>query len=105
MLTFKSAEPDASCLQEKVLRLDECMECVDTEAVQLLLTYMYSPDSTSVITRMDMQQLERAAVLADIWAMSRFLELCDAHLHGALFHVQDTDLPFAAWPLICAGCG
>ena len=69
-----------------MLRLDECMEGVDTEAVKLLLTYMYSPDSTSVITGMDMQQLEKAAVLADIWAMSRFLELCDAHLHGALSH-------------------
>ncbi len=79
---------DASWLQEKVLRLDERMEGIDTEAVKLLLTYMYSPDSTSVITGMDMQQLEKAAVLADIWAMSRFLELCDAHLHGALSCLQ-----------------
>lgn len=64
------------------------MEGIDAEAVTLLLTYMYSPDSMSVITGMDLQQLEKAAVLTDIWAMSRFLELCDAHLHGALYCPQ-----------------
>ena len=76
-------------MQDKVINLDECMEGVNTEAVLLLLTYMYSPDSMSVITGMDLQQLEDAAVLADIWAMSRFLELCDAHLHGALVLCKD----------------
>ena len=60
------------------------MEGVDAEAVMLLLTYMYSPDSMSVITGMNLEQTEKATVLADVWAMSRFLELCDAHLHGAL---------------------
>ncbi len=76
----------ASCLQEKVLRLDECMEGVDTEAVKLLLAYMYSPDSMAFVTGLDMRQLEKAAVLADVWAMTRFLALCDTHLHGALPH-------------------
>ena len=75
-------------LQEKVINLNECIEGVDAEAVLLLLTYMYSSDCMSAITGMDLQQLEKAAVLADIWAVSRFLELCDAHLHGALSRPQ-----------------
>lgn len=69
--------------QEKVLKLDQCMEDVDAEAVQLLLMYMYSSDSITIISSMSMSQLEKATVLADIWAVQRFLELCDALLHGA----------------------
>lgn len=69
-------------LQEKLIKLDECMEGIDAETVQLLLLYMYSSDSMSVISSMSLEQLEAAAVLADIWAMGRFLELSDALLHG-----------------------
>ena len=58
------------------------MEGIDAETVQLLLMYMYSSDSMSVISSMSLEQLEAAAVLADIWAMGRFLELSDALLHG-----------------------
>ena len=70
-------------VQEKVLKLDQCMEDVDAEAVQLLLMYMYSSDSMTIISSMSMTQLEKAAVLADIWAVQRFLELCRALPHGA----------------------
>ena len=69
-------------MQEKVLRLDECMEGVSAETVQHLMTYMYSHDSLSFISSLSYEHLEKAAVLADIWAMSRFLELCGAVLHG-----------------------
>ena len=74
----------APVLQEKVIRLDECMGGVSAEAVQQLLMYMYSPDPLVLITSLSYEQLESAAVLADIWAMTRFLELCDAYLHGGL---------------------
>lgn len=58
------------------------MEAIDAETVQLLLMYMYSSDSISVIGSMSLEQLEATALLADIWAMARFLELSDALLHG-----------------------
>ena len=59
----------ASCLQEKVIKLDECMEGTDPEAVLLLLTYMYAPDTITFISSMEVGQLEKAAALADVWAM------------------------------------
>ena len=65
-----------------MLRLDDCIEGVSPETVQQLLTYMYSHDSLFFISSLSHEHLEKAAVLADIWAMSRFLELCDALLHG-----------------------
>ena len=69
-------------MQEKVLRLDECMDGVRAETVQHLMTYMYSHDSLSFMSSLSYEHLEKAALLADVWAMSRFLELCDALLHG-----------------------
>ena len=81
-----------------MLRLDECMDSVSAETVQHLMTYMYSHDSLSFMSSLSYEHLEKAAVLADIWAMSRFLELCDALLHGrtthyALYHTSSSVSP------------
>ena len=84
----------ALCLQEKVIKLDECIPGIDPEAVRLLLIYMYASDPMSCISGMDLKQLEAAAVLADVWAMSRFLELCDARLHGVLSRPKHLSRPY-----------
>ncbi|CAL5224366.1 g7041 [Coccomyxa viridis] len=93
-----------SACKEKVLRLDECMEGVDTEAVKLLLAYMYSPDSMAFVTGLDMRQLEKAAVLADVWAMTRFLALCDTHLHGCAELKKSTPEGVVGWLLRANQC-
>ena len=56
-------------MQEKVLRLDECMDGVRAETVQHLMTYMYSHDSLSFMRSLSYEHLEKAALLADVWAM------------------------------------
>ena len=97
-----------------MLRLDECMEGVSAETVQHLMTYMYSHDSLFFMSSLSYEHLEKAAVLADIWAMSRFLELCDALLHGrttnySLYHsklsvspcsILQVDRPCAGVPAV-----
>lgn len=80
--------------QESIVKLEESMKGISYDAMQLLLRYIYSADSSDYLKSLSISQIKMVAPLADRFQVQHLKDHCDRVLQGAQA-IHATELPSA----------